>query len=694
MVNLKTFHFSSLFVITFCLAADLLGGEPVVVPALADSKPADGVYERAISTVYPALVQIYVLAIDHEGGRERKFQAAGSGTIITPEGHVVTNHHVAGKTVAIRCVLSTHEEVNATLVGTDPLADIAVVKIDPSSRPANSPPLPVAHFGSSESLKIGDPVLAMGCPLALSQSVTRGIVSNKDMMIPNMLKDFVHLEMEGEDVGSLVKWLGHDAQIFPGNSGGPLVNMQGEIVGVNEIGFGLSGAIPSDIASAVAQDLIKYGKVRRAWVGIDFQPLLKSIAAADTKGVLVAGVMPESPAEKAGVQPGDLVVSIDGVPVNVRFQQELPPLVKLILSKPIDRALEIKVLRAGKEQTLRVQPTLRDDAKGKDVESKEWGLTARRLSVVEAKELQRPDQKGVLVGSVRPGGPADQAQPGLQEKDVIVEIGGKPVADLDEFLKITTEITKDKKEPVPTLVAYERKAERGLTVIEVGIRKPAEPPAEVEKAWLAVATQVLSRKLATALDLKGKRGVRITQVYPETSAQEAGFQTGDIITQIDGQPIEASEPQDAQVFETMLRAYKPGGKAEFTVIRNHEVTKITAQLSGAPKAERELKTYEDTLFEFKARDISFLDRVQHRWKKEESGVLVSQADHGGWAAVGGLRAEDLILEVDGQKISQIKDLEAKLTALHESRPKTITFFVKRGIHTVFVELEPKWPEKK
>src|SRR5262249_46848753 len=155
------------------------------------------------------------------GGREVKHEASGSGAIISADGYVITNHHVVGKAKRVQCTLTTKEEVEATVVGTDPLADIAVIKLKRNGKDA-SRPLPVAAFGDSDSLRVGDRVLAMGSPLALSQSVTKGIVSNVKMTL-GMFK----FTLDGEEVGSIVTWIGHDSQIFPGNSGGPLVNLKG-----------------------------------------------------------------------------------------------------------------------------------------------------------------------------------------------------------------------------------------------------------------------------------------------------------------------------------------------------------------------------------------------------------------------------------------------------------------------------------
>ena len=647
--------------------------------------------QDAIDAVYPALVQIYVLSLRHNRGRGRKFESAGSGVIIAPEGYVITNHHVAGKATSIRCVLSTREELRAELVGTDPLSDIAVLKLDMKSRPGGSSPLPLAYFGSSKSLSVGEPILAMGCPLAISQSVTRGIVSNKDMIIPKRMS--APLRLDGENVGSVVKLIGHDASIFPGNSGGPLVNLRGEIVGINEIGLGLSGAIPSELADSVSQELIQNGLVKRAWIGASFQPMLKSNDPENFKqGVVVSGVVPGSPSEQGGLKPGDVVLAIDEISVQVRFEEEMPALIGSLLSKPVGVPIRLKIKRGMFEKTLKVTPQIRDDARGRETEIREWGITVRRLTLMDSKEMHRKDQKGVLVGSVRPGGPGDKSVPNLLPGDVIVNVNKRPIDGIRSFRKLTDEVCKIKKTPVAVVVTFDRKSERFLTVAEIGLRKSLNPPVEATKAWLPIATQVLSRKLAKAMNLQGKKGVRITQVYPNSSAQQAGFQVGDILTHVDGLIIDASESQDSEVFETMIRAYRVDDLVNFNVVRNGQKVFVSAKLVKMPTSKEQLQVYQDLRLEFEARDVSYMDQITNQWKELESGAMITQVDSGGWAAVAGLRAGDLIKAVNHKVVDNVRDLQLKIEMAESKKNRNIVFFVKRGIHTLFVELEPNWKE--
>jgi serine protease Do len=283
-------------------------------PASASTTATDRAsIDRAIAAVLPSLVRLTVVYLDQQAGREVKGQLSGSGTIISADGYVVTNHHVAGRPRRIVCTLSNKEEIPADLIGTDPLSDIAVVKLHPSTPRT----FPFARFGDSDALKRGQAVVAMGSPLALSQSVTLGIVSNKEMIMPQSFGGGED-RLDGEDVGMIVRWIGHDAAIYPGNSGGPLVNLSGEVVGVNEISYGLGGAIPSNLASAVAKVLIRDGRVRRSWTGIELQP---RIGDGATTGALVSWAADKSPAAAAGLRPGDLLLKVDESEIDVEYAE-------------------------------------------------------------------------------------------------------------------------------------------------------------------------------------------------------------------------------------------------------------------------------------------------------------------------------------------------------------------------------------
>ncbi len=357
---------------------------------------------RAVRAVLPSLVRLSVVYLDQQAGREIKGQLYGSGTIISPDGYIVTNHHVAGHPRRIVCTLSNKEEVPADLVGTDPLSDIAVVKL----HPAKPRVFPAARFGDSSRLKRGETVLAMGSPLALSQSVTEGIVSNPEMVLPPASGAE---RLDGEDVGTIVRWIGHDAAIYPGNSGGPLVNLAGEIVGINEINIGLSGAIPSNLAKTVVQALIRDGHVTRSWTGIDVQP---RIGDGDASGALVAWVADGSPAASAGVKAGDVLMSVNGHAVNAKYAEQIPDVNQLLLGLPIGRSSRFVIRRDGAEQVVTMAPVERPAALSTPEELRAWGFTAANLTKFEAIDMARPSTDGARVVSLRferPGRPGQAA---------------------------------------------------------------------------------------------------------------------------------------------------------------------------------------------------------------------------------------------------------------------------------------------
>jgi serine protease Do len=653
----------------------------LIVPsaAIAQSNAAEdaAAVSRALAKVAPSLVRIHVVSVEHQDGRELKREASGSGTIITPEGHVLTNHHVAGRTKNIICTLPNREEIPAELVGTDPLSDIAVLKLKPT-RPRT---FPAAKFGDAATLKTGDRVLALGSPLALSQSVTMGIVSNTEMIMPGMFWPFNRMTLDGEDVGSIVRWIGHDAAIFGGNSGGPLVNMAGEIIGVNEMSMGLAGAIPADIAQSVATALMKEGRVRRAWIGLEVQPLLKS--AETTRGALVGGTIEGSPAEKAGFASGDVLIKLGGTDVTVRFAEEIPLFNRLVMQLPVGKAVDAVVLRGGAEKKLTVTPGDRESVEAPIVEVADLGITASDVTSWAAKELQRSNRTGARVRGIRPGGAADDAKPSLREDDVIVAVNETAVKDVATLATSIDQLLRGRSEPVDVLLAFERRSERLLTVLEIGRPGIEDPGMEARKAWVPVAVQTLTPQLADKLGLSGKSGVRVTRVIG--TIKDKPLDVGDVITAIDGDPVQASQPSDADLFHTMIRQYKIGSTVTLTTFRGKQERQVKVMLDSSPRLAREMKKYEDPTFEFRVRNISETDR-RELGVREAGGVLVEAVREGGWAALAHLGDGDMVLAIDGETVSDVADVQKKMEKIAASHQRVVVLHVRRGVRTFFVEM--------
>ncbi len=639
--------------------------------------------DNAIAKVKPALIRIHVVSVWDNQGREVKEESSGSGVVITAEGHVVTNHHVAGRAKRLVCTLSNKEEVEADLIGTDPVSDISVIKLrNPIKRK-----YPFVEFGNSDNLQVGDQILAMGSPLALSQSVTMGIVSNTQMVIPDVFMPF-KFTLEGEDVGSVVRWIGHDAAIYPGNSGGPLVNLKGEIVGINEISFGIAGAIPGNLAKKVALELINRGEIIRSWFGFEVQPLLKSYQGKT--GVLVSGVIEGSPADKVGLLAGDIIVKLAGYDVTVQFNEELPLFNEVVNEQTVGQKVLIVIIRDNREISLYIAPQKREYIRPKTVELKQWGITVRDISLLAAKEMKRDNQDGVLVTSVRPGGPCGEAKPAILYNAIIVSVGNSVVKNIGDLKDLTRELIKDKDEVVPVLVTFERGKSRYITVVKIGKKAMIEQGQEMQKAWLGIGIQVLTRNIAEQLGMKGQQGVRAVQVFEDSPAQKAGIEVGDILIAINDKPIEASEQSDIDILPTMIRRHTIGSTAKITLLRNSKQLDLSIKLGTSPRLPREMKKYRDDNFEFTVRDIAFVDRINQMWTQEQTGVLVEIVSNGSWAGLANLLTGDLITEVDNNYMENVIAFEKTMEDIAKKTPKNVVMKVMRGIHTLFVEMEPDW----
>jgi serine protease Do len=341
-------------------------------------------------------------------------RSLGSGFVINPSGYVVTNNHVVDDATEIRVKLSDGREFEARVVGRDAKTDVALLTIPASG-------LPVIPLGDSAALQVGEPVMAIGNPFGLEQTVTTGIISATGRVI---------------GAGPYDDFIQTDASVNPGNSGGPLINVRGQAIGINAAIFtadggsnGIGFAIPISLARSVITQLAATGHVMRGWLGVTIQPLTpelaKSLRAPDTAGALVATVVNDSPAMKAGVRPGDIIVEYGGRPVG--RPDALP---RAVAETPIGRESAITVLRDGKRQVVTAkieelpeQP--RPVAATAAPEKPARGLAVQSLTPQIGRQLGLSDRAGVLVRRVEDGSPAAEA--GLQVGDVIVEVDHRPV---------------------------------------------------------------------------------------------------------------------------------------------------------------------------------------------------------------------------------------------------------------------------
>jgi serine protease Do len=362
------------------------------------------------------------------GDMPRSFEqkGVGSGFILSREGYILTNNHVVEQADQIKVKLANGKEYDARVVGRDPKTDLALLKIDGA---ANLQPL---TLGDSDKVKVGSWVVAIGSPFGLEQTVTAGIVSAKGRVIGS---------------GPYDNFIQTDASINPGNSGGPLVNMKGEVVGINTAiiatGQGIGFAIPVNMAKEVASQLQEKGHVTRGYLGIliqDVTPeLAKSFGLQEKKGALVAQVTKGSPAEKGGIEQGDVIIEFDGK--EIAESKDLP---RLVASTPAGKTVMVKLSRNAKvvERQVKVGEMEEKRADIKEVPThKSLGITVHNITPETLKGLDLKTEAGVVITRVEPGSPAASA--GLQKGDVIQEVNRKPVKDVEDFSRKVEKAKED-----------------------------------------------------------------------------------------------------------------------------------------------------------------------------------------------------------------------------------------------------------
>ncbi len=331
-------------------------GREANVSKLAKDLDFRKIISNAKKEVFPALIFVKPIVEEFASGERKQQEVFGSGVIISPDGYAVTNHHVIDKAIVINCVLYDKRQVPAELIGSDRDTDLALLKLpcDPET-----PNLPYAKF-ADKRINDGDFVMALGSPFGFQRSISLGIISNAQR--------YIGFKTEYK----YNTWLQTDAAINPGNSGGPLINTDGQIVGINTLGIfgsGLGFSIPAPVAQDIVARLKRDRKVLRAHTGLRLQALkdFHSNTFIDSEnGVLITGVEENSPAEKAGIQAGDILLELNGQPVQGTYAEMLPAIWCFLADLELDKAAKLKILRTEQSLTLRLTPKAKGKLEGDD----------------------------------------------------------------------------------------------------------------------------------------------------------------------------------------------------------------------------------------------------------------------------------------------------------------------------------------
>jgi serine protease Do len=350
-------------------------------------------------------------------------------------------------------------------------------------------------------------------------------------------------------------------------------------------------------------------------------------------------------------------------------------------------AVTLQYERDGEVHAVKATVSRMEKFAGDEAEFRGFGITAQGITGPMALARRYPSTDGVIVTGIRAGFKWEEARPRILTGDVILQIGEHAITDLASF-RAALDAVKD----IEFAVRYRRGEEHWLTVVEKPDEKPKTSGGELAKAWLGVKTQVCTKKVAEALGQPDLKGFRITLVYPETEAFRAGLRAEDIIRKIDDERMDAYREQDAKDLKRTVEDYPIGDTATIVVWRAGTEVSLKVKLEETPMPASEAESAKDKELEYAVRDLVFDDRVDRRWSKDRTGVVVTEATSGGFAGMAGLHGGDVLVAINEHFITDVKSFERATEALHAARPPYVKLFVHRGFRTHFVVIEPDWAQ--
>jgi serine protease Do len=450
------------------------------------------------------------------------------------------------------------------------------------------------------------------------------------------------------------------------------------------VGGDLAFAIPGPDAGSVVQRLIANGEIRRVALGFRLRSLK---GTRYTSGVLINAIERKSQADKAGLQAGDRIVSLNGEVVTALQPVDVPALQRRIAELPIGSQVVLKIERSDKVIEIKLKADAQPKARGDDLASSPFGISVTELTQPMGRRRQLDDDSGLLITGIRPGGAAAIARPKLEPGDIIRKIDGQAVSNVSQLSGIVVAANSEKY----YLLDVERDDEKIVSLIKPESNdKVRIPLPELPQSWSGVEVQAISNSLAKDMKL-GSSGYRITRLYPNSPLAKAGAKIGDLLTGLQGEKLKPANDSASEPFHQAVRDVIPETEIQFDALRNSQPISFKLSFLPSPISSAGLKTLNLSKLRAEIRELGFYDRVNGHLPISQTGVILDGVESGGPAGLAHLQRSDIVIRVGKSNVDNVEALRKALdTALATKSSALIPIIVIRGSENRVLYLDPYW----